>query len=224
MNILDLIFPKKCFGCSRKEGYLCGDCLIKLQLKIQNCPFCKKSSIDGMTHSKCRRKLSLDGHYSVWKYRGAVRGAVLAIKYKFAFDIAKEFADRASRVLRKEAVLGPNVVLVPIPAHGLRQNWRGFNQSEEIGKIIAKNMGWRYEPGLLIKRRATLPQTELGRGSRLKNLRGVFSLSPNYSLVPSAHPLVLFDDVWTTGATIKEACKELKRNGFTNVWGLTLAS
>jgi competence protein ComFC len=224
MNLIDLIFPKKCFGCSRQGEYFCGDCLEKLHPKNQNCPVCIKPSIDGMTHSKCRRRLSLNGHYSFWSYRGAVRRVILAMKYKFAFDIARELAGKASRILDKEIVFGRHVVLIPIPSHHLRQNWRGFNQSEEVGKLIAKNMGWRYGPNLLIKSRSTLPQTELGRRSRLKNLRRAFALNPNYLLVPNAYPIVLFDDVWTTGATIKEACKELKRSGFTNVWGLTLAS
>lgn len=224
MSILDFIFPKKCLGCGREGNYLCFKCLSEQTSIKQICPGCYKPSIDGLTHVRCKRKLSLDGLTSTWEYEGVVRKAILTMKYKYAFDIAGEFAKAAAGRLRNEPVFSKNgKLLVPIPAHQLRKNWRGFNQSEEIGKLLAKNMGWQFIPDLLIKRKPTVSQTELKGKERRKNLKGVFTLNSNYSLVPSAYSLVLFDDVLTTGSTLKEACKVLKRSGFYSVWGLTLA-
>jgi predicted amidophosphoribosyltransferase len=83
-------------------------------------------------------------------------------------------------------------------------------------------MGWGYKPNLLVKKRTTVAQTELKRQARLNNLQNVFSLNPEKHF-PKKKFFLLFDDIWTTGSTLKEACKVLKQAGATKVCGLTLA-
>jgi len=153
-----------------------------------------------------------------------VRKAILALKYKFALEIAKELANRFVESYQKFSLpVLDDAVLVPVPIHWHRQNWRGFNQSEEIGKLIAAEFGWKFAPELLIKTKSTVSQTELSRRERLSSPHGSFVLSPNYPLIPSAQCLVLFDDVFTTGATLSEAAKVLQRARYKNIWGMTLA-
>lgn len=179
-----------------------------------------------MVHVKCKKKYGLDGLTCLWVYEGAVRKALLSLKYKFAFDIAKELSQIFMEALKfhdSYPIIHNSSVLVPIPTHPLRENWRGFNQSAEVGKLVARQMGWKFIPDLLLKRRITTPQTELKSDARKENIKGVFSLGSDYSLIPKDYCLVLFDDVWTTGSTLKEACKVLKRAGAKSVWGLTIA-
>ncbi|MCJ7805252.1 hypothetical protein MUP46_01240 [Patescibacteria group bacterium] len=177
-----------------------------------------------MTHSKCLRKLGLDGQISLWGYSGVARKAILALKYKLAREVAKELARRAVENINKRRLVFPkNPVLIPIPLYWYRGNVRGFNQSEEIGKLIAKDLGWEFAPDLIIRTASTVPQAGLKRKERLKNLRGVFALNPRYHIRDTGYSFVLFDDVWTTGSTIKEAGKALKRKGAFSVWGFTLA-
>ncbi|MEK7188616.1 MAG: hypothetical protein AAB685_02065, partial [Patescibacteria group bacterium] len=177
-----------------------------------------------------RKKVAgLNGLISAWKYRGVIRKAIIATKYNFAFDVANELAVYFSRQLRIWEASFKNSVLVPIPLHPSRKRYRGFNQSEVLGKIIAKDMDWEYCPDLLVRRIATLPQVGLDSQKRKINLKGAFEINKNYSLMPSlpaqagAYCLVLFDDVWTTGSTIKEAAQVLRKSGFKNIWGMTLA-
>lgn len=175
-----------------------------------------------MVHVKCKKKYGLDGLTCLWVYEGSVRKALLSLKYKFAFDIAKELSETFCRVLTSNTYPFPaNSILVPIPTHPLRENWRGFNQSVEVGKLVARQMEWKFIPDLLLKRRITTPQTELKSDARKENIKGVFSLNPNYQLLSTSY--LLFDDVWTTGSTLKEAGKILKRSGAKTVWGLTVA-
>ena len=224
MGILDLVFPKECLDCNKEGVYICRNCISKVRFAKPICPECQKPSIDGFTHIKCQRKLGLNGLISVWNYEGIMRKAVLSLKYKYATDIADELSGYVLQVLKRKRILVPNnYYLVPIPMHWYRENSRGFNQSETLAEKIANGMNWKFFPDLLVRKKLTTPQVQLKGEDRRKNIKGVFALNPNYySLLPSASFLV-FDDVYTTGSTLKEAAKVLKRAGAEKVWGLTIA-
>lgn len=225
LSILDLVFPKKCLGCGRPGSYICRECIKKVEIPFLICPQCGRKSVDGMTHSKCLRPLSLHGAISVWKYQGVVRKALLGLKYKFALEIAGELAAHATDAIKNYTGFVPKeATLVPVPLYWLRGNWRGFNQVEAVGKGITFKSGWRFVPDLLVRKKSSRPQAELRGEQRKQNIKGVFSLNPNYDFrITNYDSLILFDDVWTTGSTLKEAAKSLKRAGANKVWALTLA-
>jgi ComF family protein len=194
--------------------------------KVKNpkdiCPVCLRSTVKGFTHLRCKNSLGLGGLTCLWSYEGVVRKAIISLKYKYARDIARELSNYASEKLKKQASLFPkDSVLVPVPLYWYKKNFRGFNQVEEVGRVLAKNLGWKFNPDLLIKRSSTPPQTELKKDERLLNLRGKFGLNRSYRLDSSLY--ILLDDVWTTGSTLREAAKVLKRQGAAKVWGLSLA-
>lgn len=222
MDLLNLIFPKTCLGCGKEGGYICADCLAKVRLAKPICPYCEKASIDGFTHVKCAKKLGLDGLTSIWEYEGVIRKAVLALKYKYSTEVGKELIGQLVNWLISNKQLVPNAqCLVPIPLYWYRQNVRGFNQSIEVGRSAAAQMGWKFVPDLLIRKRSTTPQVELSGDKRHQNLKGVFSLGSGIDY--SVSSIALFDDVFTTGSTLREAAKVLKRAGVEKVWGLTIA-
>jgi ComF family protein len=225
VTILDLIFPKTCLGCGKEGKYICESCLACVRLLKPACPYCEKASIDGFTHTKCRKKYGLDGLTSIWDYEGVIKKAILALKYKYATEVAKELVGNlVTSLLRNKNLVPSNYCLVPVPLHWHRENVRGFNQSIEIGKIVADEMGWKFISDFLIKERSTTSQVELSVEDRKQNLQGVFSLNPIHkSLFIHLKSVIIFDDVFTTGATLKEAAKVLKRIGVKKVWGLTVA-
>ena len=220
MGILDLIFPKTCLGCGVEGKYLCEKCLGELKLLAPACPYCEKPSIDGFAHTKCHKKYGLDGLTSVWDYEGAIKKAILAFKFKYSTEVGKELASSFIQELMIRGPLIKEPTLVPIPIHWYRENVRGFNQSEEIGKSVALGMGWEFNPELLAKIRPTTSQVELTVEQRKQNLKGVFALNLKFKLPES---VILFDDVFTTGSTLKEAAKIIKHAGVQKVWGLTIA-
>jgi len=225
MGLLDLLFPKACLNCKKEGVYICSSCLEKLPDIERICPICERASIDGFTHVRCKKKLGLDGLVSLWPYEGVVRKGILALKYKFAREVAYEFAKHIIFELQKGNVILPNkAVLIPVPLYWYRENWRGFNQVEEIGGLICEKFGWDINSDLLVRKRLKKPQTELKGVDRKKNIKGVFSISPNFKhQILDEKSFILFDDVYTTGSTLKEATKILKRNGAKEVWGLTIA-
>ena len=227
---LDLIFPKKCVGCGRAGAYFCSQCLNLVSLKPERiCPACLKPSIGGFTHPRCQTPYSLDGLTSIFAYKGVVKRAITKLKYKFISDLAQDLVelflsscgeDKAFRNLCRQG----KVILIPVPLHPSRKRWRGFNQAELLGKMIASSLDLKFLPDALKRVRKTKPQVGLDKEKRKENIRGAFELNPNHQLLTINHlPLIIFDDVWTSGETLKEAAKVLKRNKAEKVWGLTMA-
>jgi competence protein ComFC len=195
------------------------------------CAYCERASIDGLTHVRCQKKLGLDGLISIWEYEGVIRKAILALKYKYATEIGQLLRNLMVEQFQKDCTtpcanfkyqISNLGTLAPIPLHWHRQNVRGFNQSIEIGKSISEAMNWKFLPDLLIKKESTVSQVELKGDARRQNLKGVFALNPN-CVLGTVYSVLLFDDVFTTGSTLREAAKVLKRAGVEKVWGLTIA-
>jgi competence protein ComFC len=203
---------------------MCEECAGKVRFSRPICPMCEKPSIDGFAHTKCRKKYGMDGLVSIWDYDGVVRRAIIALKYRYARDLETELISYIVTELQRKEILVPNnYCLTPIPMHWLRENSRGFNQSFELGRDVSKQMSWKFVPNLLMRTKLNTPQARLSGDERKVNIKGVFTLNPQYSSYVIHNSFILFDDVYTTGSTLKEATKVLKRKGAEKVWGLTVA-
>lgn len=226
MGLTDLLFPRACLICGKGKKYICANCMGKVDRCKSICPICGRPSIDGLTHVKCSKPWSLDGLTSAWTYEGVIRRAIIKLKYKFAYEIAEEIVENFTPLIKSFYLLNnfSDVLLIPVPSHRLRKNWRGFNQTELIGKMVAKKMGWKFNSKVLFRKKNVVPQINLRAKDRVENVRGIFGLRKEGEISLSSHKeTILFDDVWTTGSTMKEAGKVLKRNGFKKVWALTLS-
>lgn len=224
MNLLDLFFPKTCLSCRKTGVYLCAKCVDRASGANQICIECEKSSIDGKTDKNCKTRYSLDSVISIWDYHGLIQKSIVLMKFSYAYEIGRELAWYMNQILEKEKrfYLPKVAILVPIPMHKLRFNYRGFNQSAFIGKLIAQKQGWQFVDNLLIKPKSTISQTQFHEKDRAKNIKGAFILNSELS-IPNSVPIILFDDVCTTGSTLKEAGRVLKHAGFREVYGLTVA-
>lgn len=230
MSILDFIFPKKCVGCGKSGTYFCALCIASSKLFFpQVCPVCERPSLDGVTHKKCKNKLSPDGLISIWAYEKAPRKLIQKLKYKFVSGVALSLASPTAGILKSIQRNTPETpvwknerwVIAPIPLHWKRENWRGFNQSEETAKMLAQLMRWKVAP-ILVRTQSRRHQVGLKAKDRKENVSGIFSVRSS-TLTPYYSNILLFDDVWTTGATMLESTRVLKEAGFKKVWCLTLA-
>ena len=122
------------------------------------------------------------------------------------------------RLIEKE-----KLILVPIPLFHLKEKRRGYNQAETIAKEIGKEFKLPVQ-NLLIRTRDTGSQVKLDRSQRRENIRNAFNLKiiNNKSSIISKS-FLLIDDVLTTGATVSEAGKVLKKAGANKVWALAFA-
>jgi ComF family protein len=120
-------------------------------------------------------------------------------------------------------LLGAGLV-VPVPLHRWREWKRGFNQSGLLARHAARVMGIPYAE-VLSRVRQTPTQTSLSRAARDSNVRGAFAVNePQATQYRGREGFVLLvDDVWTTGATVRECARALQAAGFGHVRALTLA-
>ncbi|MDE1152301.1 MAG: ComF family protein [Micavibrio sp.] len=173
----------------------------------------------------CASCLEQEPHYDRARaavvYNDASRKLVIDFKYGDRLHAVHTFAPwmvRAGAPLLAEAD-----VLIPVPLHRKRLWERRFNQSallaSETGKRAARAV---WNDGLL-RLRATVPQKGLSRAKRLENVRGAFALNPRYAHDIAGKTVMLVDDVFTSGATLNECARVLKKNGAARVFILTLA-
>ncbi len=229
MLLFDLIFPKFCLGCNKWGAYLCLNCQKEILQGDLVCPICEKLAIGGKTHPICTKKYGLDGLWSLGVYGGTLKKGIQKLKYKFVTELAEALVNLLLIYSAKYTPLfieeikknrGEGWIIVPVPLYPKREKWRGFNQSALLAKILAKKLGLKYGDYLL-RIKHTKPQMKLKGWERKKNIKNAFALAVNSSLL--AESILLVDDVWTTGSTLKECCKVLKLGGAKKVWALTLA-
>jgi len=202
---LDIIFPKRCYSCGKIGKYFCPKCLDQIFPR----------SLDPTAN-----------RLSLFKYNDAIRLAITDLKYGFVTDLIDELTDISVKSIKKNY---PHLlkfwrknkyVITPIPLHWQRFNWRSFNQSDLLARSIAAKLKLNYLPNLLIKTKNTAPQAGFShKASRLQNLNHAFILNQK-ALIPKN--LIIFDDVYTTGATLRSAAKILKSH-CRDIWFLTLA-
>ncbi|OGE26607.1 hypothetical protein A3H85_02345 [Candidatus Daviesbacteria bacterium RIFCSPLOWO2_02_FULL_40_8] len=232
MSLVDWIFPKHCVGCKKWGNYFCDNCQANILQSELVCPICERNSIGGRTHPLCQKKFALDGLWSLGVYKNPLRRAIQELKYRLVRDINQTLVDIMVQYFAKhtpdffdEIKKDPTSwVMVPVPLHPKRERWRGFNQSAVLAKEMAFKMGLRYEE-CLKRIRFTKPQVGLKGKARYQNTKDAFALFENCKLKSEHSNILLIDDVWTTGSTLKECAYVLKKNlpAGRQVWAITLA-
>ena len=220
MGLLDLIFPKSCVACGKIGSYLCEQDRKKIKAAATFCPVCLKGAVGGTTHERCKSKLSLDGLVCLFSYTTPIKEIIHELKYRFVKDLLSAVEAEIKKAEILETIDFRSFTLAPIPLSSSRKNWRGFNQAEALGNVVARRLKIPIDSETLKKIKETKPQAKLPRKERLRQARGIFRAISDIS----GCDFIVFDDVWTTGATMKAASAALKRRGAEKVWGLALAS
>lgn len=218
----ELIFPTTCLGCGAERVWLCPACTEQIKVKArQVCPCCYCESAGGRTCAKCLPNFPLTGLKvaALYAQNALLPRAIKRFKYRFARSLAGSLGEVLGRAFPQED-FWQQAVLVPVPLHFRRKFWRGFNQADLLAQVLSEQFKLPRQ-NLLKRVRYTLPQSRLKRTKRLQNLQKAFQLRSKQALPPSR--LILVDDVASTGATLRECAKVLRRAGAGEVWGVVLA-
>lgn len=223
--ILNFLFPKFCLSCGGKGDYLCWKCAKKLKiLTTQNCPECGKNSLNGFTHKICLKERGLNGVYGLFLYQKPISILIHQFKYQFAKEVGETLAEFTVKAFTKTEILEfwrkNEFIFTPVPLFLTRKLWRGFNQSELTLNRICEELKLPFKDKVLTRSKWTRDQARLKLHQRKKNVKNAFAVCP-YARVKGKN-FVVFDDVFTTGATLKACAKALKLKGAKSVWGLSL--
>ena len=217
--ILNLVFPADCVLCGSRvtqwrSGALCPKC--EGSFRRQEPPFCLRcglpeENVDPLCGACLLGETCFDFARSALVFDEPVRSAIHHFKYNDRVSLARPLGRCLSDCLR-EAPFTAGVV-VPVPLHRKRERQRGYNQAA----LLARRLGLEVREDLVRRRRPTATQTGLTRRQRVENVRGAFECPRR---VPGA--CLVVDDVMTTGATINEVARVLRKTGACRVEVLTL--
>jgi len=224
---LNLFFPRFCFGCQREGSYLCQDCQGVLEILESHYCLCKEA-IRLPEAGKCRKcgSKKLNGLSFALSYQNNLaKKLIQQFKYEpFIKELSKTLASLIIshfQLTEKQKTDFSDFLLIPVPLDKKRLKWRGFNQSEEIGKELAKYFAVPLMTDILLKTKSTLPQVELSDLEREENIKGAFWVKNKEKI--KGRKILLVDDVYTTGSTLEESARLLKEAGAKEVWGAVIA-
>ncbi|MGB7286656.1 MAG: ComF family protein, partial [Salaquimonas sp.] len=167
---------------------------------------------DPPPYSRCRSAVLYDEN---------VRSLVSGFKYSDRLDLGPWLANWMITAGQELFVSKP--LLVPVPLYPLRLIGRRYNQSSELARQISKRTGLSFRPDILIRHRRTKQQVGLAARERERNVQGAFRVRDEMRAELVGRTVLLIDDVYTSGATVKAAARALKRGGSRNIDVLTFA-
>lgn len=219
-RLVDLVFPPRCGGCHLAGEWLCDICRRRIR-RLEE-PLCRRcgAELDSSRDScGCKGRLhALSRLRSAVAYEGPVESLVHRFKYQGWQRLAAPLAALLCDRLVIEGLASSYVVAVPL--HDDRRRERGFNQSELLAAELRRNLQLREPPGRLVRVRSTVPQVGNDRLRRWENVRGAFAWRGR---ALAGRPLLVVDDVATTGATLEACAAALKAAGSGPVTGVTVA-
>lgn len=202
--ILDILFPKFCICCLREGNYLCEDCFSMIDIAEAG-----YITVDNLNKLYC--STSYDNFI--------VKRLISQFKYGFVKELSKPLADLILINLRDIDLT--DFILIPVPLYINKLKQRGFNQTEEIAKHISNSLNISVLTNVLFKTKQTTAQVELKKEQREQNLEKAFSIEKPELIKDKS--ILLIDDVFTTGSTMKECSRILKQANPKEIYGAVIA-
>lgn len=207
------LYPSKCRVCDGFLGvasmpYICAKCWQDVQyLKPPWCDICGTPDVNGLCDACATSPPRYGQLRTVALYQTTLQQAI----HLFKFEKKKVFARHLIQLINAQTPVDCEVAtydfILPIPIHKKRLRERGFNQATLLAKGIAKTENIPVLMDTLVRKRHTVAQSSLDREARQQNIVGAFEVR-NPDVIRGKRLLVI-DDVFTTGATIREAVNEL---------------
>lgn len=229
-NVFEMLVPSSCIRCTARtaeQGGLCPSCWNQAQFierpycEILGQPFSHDQGEGALSAAAIADPPPFERLRSVLVYNDLARGLVSAFKFTDRGDLAPWMA-KWMAVAGRDLVADCDLV-VPVPLHWRRLQSRRFNQSAELARYLAATTEKEFQPQFLTRMKPTRQQIGLSASQRARNVQGVFRVTPDRLSLVEAKRVLLIDDVYTSGATVKSCTRALKRAGAGSVDVLTFA-
>lgn len=232
-SALDLLFPPICYICSRhlqpasEMSYLCPSCVGEVRfLASPLCPRCGKGMdkaagpADRHCHECLTKPPAFDSARSVVYYQPPVKELLHRLKYKSDSSAAMVIAELIGKGPLRQSASGGDYI-IPVPLFVSRLKMRGLNQSLILAKNIFPTEKVKIATDLLVRVKNTTAQSGLSGAQRRRNLQAAFEVREPHLL--AGKNIWLIDDVFTTGTTVNECAKTLKKHDVASVHVWTCA-
>ena len=216
-------FPPYCVLCLSGEAvgedYFCSGCKTGLPWLQHCCDVCSLPLPSAAKDKRCGRCLqrlpAFDRCVGAFYYADPIAKLISDFKYRAKLNYGRILGMQLAAQLgtHYQAHTLPGLIL-PVPLHRSRLRSRGFNQSLELAKTVAAQLGMPVASDYLVRCRATSSQKDLHFNDRQRNVRAAFAIRAKHSLPDK---VALLDDVVTSGATVAELARLLKDNGVQEV-------
>lgn len=227
--IQDLLFPPTCLGCTRRlessrPPLFCADCLGQLRfIASPRCPCCGIPFAVGADHlcGDClQQHYAFDCARSLLLYQPPVADIIVRLKFGGQLNGLTTLAQLAASSACLQELTEPELI-VPVPLHTSRLRERGFNQATLIARACLPQWAGRIRVDALQRRRLTTPQSQLSGRERRGNLQRAFAIKPEVEVQDKR--ILLVDDVFTTGSTVNECARVLRKAGAARIEVFTVA-
>ncbi len=228
-KIINFIYPPQCFICDKlvmTKG-LCSVCFNSLKAPIKYCISCGFILPKDALHKQCGSCVNKDYFFNYVYYKYSYSPQIFTLVNKFKDNDAMYLSKYISKtlsdiILHNNQLLGYDII-IPTPMHFFKLMKRKYNHIAILAKQISKNVGIPSNMFILKKIKNTKNQKFLSQTERLKNVKGSFDVSNKYKDLIKGKKIILLDDIITTGSTIYECSKVLKKYNAKEVAVLSLA-
>jgi ComF family protein len=204
-----------CFACTKELDYWSG--------AYHQCEVCGRFIASKGLCSRCvREKPPFIKARAVGPYRGILKECLYNLKFRGDRRLAVPLGRMLGKKMKASYETKEVDIIVPVPMYPERLKMRGFNQAALIARETSREILKPVNENLLIKKRDTLPQVQLSQLDRMTNLTGSFAVKNNNFL--RGKTVLLVDDIYTTGSTVKECTLELMDSGAERVVVGTIAT
>ncbi|MCS3903326.1 ComF family protein [Methylohalomonas lacus] len=218
-----LLPPGSCLLCAGNSNNLvCNACRADLPSLDSCCRLCALPLPQPGPCPECLRRPPPFTARAAFHYDYPLALLIKRLKFRGDAGLGRFLGECLYAELTRWPLANRPECLLPMPLHWRRQLWRGFNQSLELARPIAAGLGIPLRTDLCRRVRATAPQTYLGRSARRRNVRAAFRVGSG----PLPRHVAIVDDVMTSGHTVTELARSLRRAGVeeVQVWALARAA
>lgn len=215
------LFKQNCLLC---DGYLntteensvaiCSACLGDMPWQTNTaCSQCGLASDGNICGSCLANPPAFDATHAVFLYHYPIDAMMVRYKYGNMLRLSNTFGQLLTQQLAPKGLMDHIDLVIPMPMHPKRIQERGFNQAHEIAKVMIKNSATTLDFKSATRIKLTPPQASLPLKARVNNIKGAFSVSANLA----GKRIAIVDDVMTSGASLNELAKTLKKAGAEHV-------
>jgi len=216
-----LIYPKVCLHCNdvgHNDMDLCQRCFQRLpwvEFACSRCALPLPNADSNICGACTNRDLYFDQALTAFQFDGFIRDAIYQFKFNQKLNQGKLLAQLLLQHIEEKQLDTPELI-IPVPLHKKRMRQRGYNQALEFSRIVSKKLGSELDYDVVYRNRDTSVQMDLPAKQRHKNVKDAFSVKENPAVLKHKQVCII-DDVMTTGNTVNEVAKCLKKAGVENI-------